>query len=166
MRTVPFLNLKGDVIGEASISANGATAIIKIDKGREAEVLGTSCLPGLSLGYKFAVEKSEAGDFIYASGDAQPLKDDGRRLFVVQAVPPSEKHQKLADFNAMLSSIWADNASLPDAMYMPKEQAATLGVDVSGIPDGSCVRLGKDGSVSVVAEENEQNYGSDGSGGH
>jgi hypothetical protein len=89
MKTVPFLNTQGETIGEATISADGSHALIKIHEGREAELLGTSCLPGLSLGYKFEVEKSDAGGFVYTSGDKNPLKDsEGRRLFVAQAVQP------------------------------------------------------------------------------
>lgn len=87
MKTVPFLNRQGDRIGEATISADGATALIRVDEGHEAEVLGAGCLPELSLGFQFA--KSGAGDYMFASGDKNPIKDtDGRRLFVAQAVKP------------------------------------------------------------------------------
>lgn len=75
MKTVPFLNEKGEIVGTATISDDGSTAQITIDLGSNAvaELLSES---GISLGY------------VFASGDKEPLKNSERRYFVAQKVKP------------------------------------------------------------------------------
>lgn len=73
MKTVPFLNEKGEQVGTATISDDGIEADITISADYEV-LKSLRDMDAVSMGYYFT------------SGDAQPLKDDGRRLFAVQKI--------------------------------------------------------------------------------